>query len=207
VVESFYILVIVIVIVASPGGRKIYIAYPRDKSFLSGPFREVVDPSLLVRVIYFEAANQKLDRGVEKHGHFTLIGCSIIGKKVLHNLLRYDLIVLVKKRRGGKSQVGWHDDLFSRMDIFPAPKTGNSLLLCVECQPRLSIKRICATPRNALLVPSEGEHRERNWNCNIYTDLSCLDILLEVRGRRARLGKNRCTVTILICVEKANGFF
>ena len=81
-VESFYILVVEIVIVASQGHGKIYIAYPRDESFLSGPFREVVDPSLLVRVIYFETANHKLDRGVEKHGHFTLIDCSIIGKKV-----------------------------------------------------------------------------------------------------------------------------
>lgn len=55
------------------------------------------------------------------------------------------------------------------------------------------------------LVSSEGEHWKRNWNWNIDSDLSSLNLMLEFSRSSSVVRENGGTVAPLVAVDKSDG--
>jgi len=89
--------------------------------------------------------------------------------------------------------------------ILAPPQTRDRLGLRIEIQAGLPIKRIGATPGNALLVAGEAEHGQGDGDGHVDADLAGLDVLLEVGGRRAGAGEDGDAVAVLVGVDERDG--
>ena len=91
--------------------------------------------------------------------------------------------------------------------IFLLPQTRHRLLLRIKVESNLSIKRIRTTARNTLLVPREREvgNTNRDWDGDVDTDLSALNVLLERLCGGTGLGEDGYAVAVLVGVDEVDG--
>lgn len=94
--------------------------------------------------------------------------------------------------------------LLKLSSILSSPQRRNSLPLCIEPDTILSIEVKHSRSSNTSLVTSEGEHGKGNGDRNVNSNLTRLDTLLEVSRARSGLGKDDCTITPFVAVDKIN---
>lgn len=76
------------------------------------------------------------------------------------------------------------------------PSCGDSLELSIEVNTSFSIEVVLSS--EAVLVSSEREHRKRDWDRQIDSNLSCLNFILEFPGMSTATGEDGSTVAVLI---------
>jgi len=100
---------------------------------------------------------------------------------------------------------GRHGDLGLELGgILGSPELGDGLELSVEMHTGLSVE-IVAGADVRFLVSSEGEHWKRNWNGDVDSDLSSLNLMLEFSRGSSVVGEDGGTVTPLVVVDKSDG--
>jgi len=84
------------------------------------------------------------------------------------------------------------------------PSGGDGLPLGVELDGTLSVE-VGGSPHGAL-VSSEGEHWEWNWDWEVDSNLSSLDLVLELSSVGSASCENSNTISILVSVDDLDGF-
>lgn len=87
---------------------------------------------------------------------------------------------------------------------FLLPAGSNSLPLSVELNSTLAIE-VRDTP-HAILVASEGEHREGNGDGQVDSELASLDLSLPLAGGVAILGEDSSSISPPVIVDQIDGF-
>jgi len=101
---------------------------------------------------------------------------------------------------------GRHGDFGLELSgILGSPELGDCLELSVEMHTGLAVEIVAGTDVR-FLVSSEGEHWKRNWDWNVDSDLSSLNLMLELSGGSSVVGEDGGTVAPLVVVHKSDGF-
>lgn len=83
------------------------------------------------------------------------------------------------------------------------PSLGDGLPLGVESHSTLSVE-VGGSP-HGLLVTGEGEHGQGDGDWEVDTNLSSLDFVNEFSGVSSGSGKDSCTVSVRVIVDKLDG--
>lgn len=76
----------------------------------------------------------------------------------------------------------------------------------IKVDARLSVESVHSSTSDGFLVTSEAEHRQRHRNWYVDTNLSGLDLLLELRRSCTRTGKDCRSIAIFVRVYEGDGF-
>lgn len=125
--------------------------------------------------------------------------------ELLHNLIRSTLGGLLSHTTLTLSR-HYSCSTFRQIAVSILPIARHGLCLREEQQAWLSVECQHASSGNALLVPRETERWDRNWNWYVQTNLSCLDVLLEMIRGSTGACKYCCTVTVFVLVDQFDCF-
>jgi len=87
--------------------------------------------------------------------------------------------------------------------IFRSPETCCCLILSIEVDTTLAIKTDIT--KDASLVTTPREHRQRYWNGNINSKLADINLRFKSSGGCTRLSKDGGTIPVFIFIDDFNG--